>query len=444
MGSAKNLLGPFLERSDLWTHWGVEGGHSRIEKKQIVLCNFLSMMLLVMAFPYLLFHALFGSFAVMLIMAGVEVSHAAVLLLNRNRKTILARYFFVFSSNLALYLIILVLGKGIGGHLLFFPFVMFPMLFFGLNHIRGVVFGVACSAGFYMALVLTNFATPFYFSLTAIETNILRYSLLFTAFSMLICGALYWSWLHEKVESELEEASQAKSRFLANMSHELRTPLNAILGYTELLQEEGEEMAFVEVQSDLLRVHTAADKLLDLINDLLDLSKIEANQMELHWELFESGPFLQDLQAVIEPMMQLNDNQFSVEVDPALSTIFADRQKLEQLLLNLLSNAAKFTEQGHVYLRVNQRKQLYCFEVEDTGVGIPPEKLGDLFDAFKQVSSSTRANKRKRKGTGLGLSIARHFSVLMGGDITVKSTLGEGTTFSVCIKRKSIAEDGAS
>ncbi|HAA54905.1 MAG TPA: hypothetical protein DCE42_09115 [Myxococcales bacterium] len=412
--------------------WGVESGSSRIEQKQISLSNFLSSLLPLFAFPYVVFHALFGSAAVMWILIGAVVSYPIVLLLNYFKRTVLARYFFVFFSNVALYTIILVLGEGIMGHLLFFPFVMFPMLFFGLNRIGGIIFGVLFSMSLYALLLATNFATPFHFPLTPTQTALLRHMLEFSAFGMLVSGALYWSWLHDQVEAELEDAWLAKSRFLANMSHELRTPLNAILGYTEILQEESEEMTQEEVQEDLARIHKATYRLLGLISDLLDLSKLEAHQMELHIASFESKGFFKDIYSMILPMAEQNNNTFSIEVDETLQFMTADKQRLEQILLNLLSNAAKFTDNGHIQLRVHQDEERYVFEVEDDGIGVSEEGLAELFNVFKQVGAPRHG---KLQGTGLGLSIAQQFSRLMGGDITVTSEEGVGTTFTVHIQK---------
>ena len=306
--------------------WGVDSEHSRIEQKQISLSNFLASFLPLFAFPHIVYHLLFGSMVVMWIMVWVEFSLAFVLLLNYFKRTVLARYYFVFFSNVALYVILLVLGEGIMGHLLFFPFVMFPMLFFGFNRIGGIVFGVSCSMLLYTLLLISDFATPFHFSLTSGQVTLLRHFLEFSAFSMLISGALYWSWLHDQIEAELEESLEAKSRFLANMSHELRTPLNAILGYTEILQEESEELTQEEIEEDLGRIHKATYRLLGLISDLLDLSKLEAHQMELHIASFESKGFFKDIYSMILPMAEQNNNTFSIEVDETIQFMTADKQ----------------------------------------------------------------------------------------------------------------------
>tara|TARA_B100000609_G_C17222261_1_gene441088 strand:+ start:6273 stop:7577 length:1305 start_codon:yes stop_codon:yes gene_type:complete len=431
MESVQKRVG-FWDRWRERIRWGIEPHHSRMERKQISLCNFLSFLSLVMAFPHVIFHALIGSKIVMWIMIGVELSHALVLLLTYFKRSVLARYYYVFFSNFALFVIILMLGKGIKAEILYFPFVMFPMLFFGLNRIGGILFGVLCSMTFYALLSTTSFSLPLHFPLTPSQTAILRHTLEVTAFGLLISGALYWSWLHDQIEAELEESLKAKSRFLANMSHELRTPLSAILGYTEILQEEFGELEEEEIMDDLGRVHKSGHKLLTLINSLLDLSKIEAQQMELNIESFETKSFFTDVHNTILPMVEQHENTFSMELDEKIELITADKQRLEQILLNLLSNAAKFTENGHIQLRVSQNEQHYVFEVEDNGVGISEEEIGKLFDVFKQVGSSRHG---KRQGTGLGLSIAQQFSRLMGGDITVTSQKGVGTTFTAYIQK---------
>lgn len=228
------------------------------------------------------------------------------------------------------------------------------------------------------------------------------------------------------------EANQAKSVFLANMSHELRTPLNAVIGYTELIREDAEIFGYKEIAPDLDKIHVAANHLLSLINDILDLSKIEAGRHEVIWETFELSELLNDVASTIAPAASNKNNDFELAVDEGLGQIRADRIKLRQILLNLLSNACKFTSEGNITLRVSQETtdlgDQFVFEITDTGIGVSSEKLQQLFEPFIQADSSTT---RKYGGTGLGLTITQHFCKMMGGTISAESEKGQGSTFRV-------------
>lgn len=230
-----------------------------------------------------------------------------------------------------------------------------------------------------------------------------------------------------KVTAEL--ANKSKSQFLANMSHELRTPLNAIIGYSEILQEEAEELEPEELNADLTKIESAGRHLLGLINDILDLSKIEAGKMELYLESFEVPVALQEIVFTVQPLVQKNGNQLQVDCEPEIGFMYADVTKVRQILFNLLGNACKFTHQGTIFLRVFQQEgERIIFEVRDSGIGMTPEQLDKLFQPFTQADTSTT---RKYGGTGLGLAIAKQFCQLMGGDITVESELGKGSTFTI-------------
>jgi signal transduction histidine kinase len=233
---------------------------------------------------------------------------------------------------------------------------------------------------------------------------------------------------------QLAEASQHKSQFLANMSHELRTPLNAIIGVTEMLREDAE--ALKQDTEPLDRVLGAGRHLLALINDILDLSKIEAGRMELHLETFPLVPVIQDVAKTIEPMATKNGNRIVIECPTDLGTIHADQTRFRQTLLNLASNANKFTEKGTVTIaarpqRLDGRDGI-TIAVTDTGIGMTPQQIGKLFQEFSQASSSTAS---KYGGTGLGLVISRRFCQMMGSDITVESAPGHGSTFTIRLPR---------
>ncbi|HET6628288.1 MAG TPA: response regulator [Woeseiaceae bacterium] len=236
----------------------------------------------------------------------------------------------------------------------------------------------------------------------------------------------------EQVNKELIKATRHKSEFLANMSHELRTPLNAVIGYSELLQEEMEEQNHEEYVPDLHKINSAGKHLLALINDVLDLSKIEAGKMEVFMEDAEIGQILDEVRTTIKPFIESFGNTF--RVSPAAGRIRTDVTKLRQVLFNLLSNAAKFTEGGVVSLETaHVRKDgddFWQFRISDTGIGIAPDKMGRLFEEFSQLDAEVA---RKHGGTGLGLAISRRFCQMLGGDITVTSRIGEGSTFTVTL-----------
>jgi signal transduction histidine kinase/DNA-binding response OmpR family regulator len=229
-----------------------------------------------------------------------------------------------------------------------------------------------------------------------------------------------------------EQANRTKSAFLANMSHELRTPLNAIIGYSEMLQEEAEDVGQEDFVPDLKKIHGAGKHLLALINDILDLSKIESGKMELFLETFDIKALIDDVKSTILPLVEKNGNALEVHYPADLPSMHADVTRVRQVLFNLLSNASKFTEQGTISLDVASEPSAagdwISFKVQDTGIGLTPEQLGKLFQAFTQADAST---SRKYGGTGLGLVISRRFCQMMGGDISVTSDYGHGSCFNV-------------
>jgi PAS domain S-box-containing protein len=235
---------------------------------------------------------------------------------------------------------------------------------------------------------------------------------------------------------EAEAANAAKSRFLASMSHELRTPLNAIIGYSEMLQEDARAEGAGGLVADLQKIHGAGRHLLTLINDVLDLSKIEAGKMVLVLETFEVRPVLETVATTVAPLIAKNGNALVLEADGALGAMHADLTRLRQVLLNLLSNASKFTERGTITLAARREGGELVFAVRDTGIGMTEEQLGRLFEAFEQAEAATAA---KYGGTGLGLAISRRFCEMMGGSIAVESAPGAGTTFTVRLPAQAAA-----
>jgi signal transduction histidine kinase/CheY-like chemotaxis protein len=233
-----------------------------------------------------------------------------------------------------------------------------------------------------------------------------------------------------RLYQELVAASQHKSAFLANMSHELRTPLNAIIGYSEMLHETAQEEGREDFLPDLEKIGQAGRHLLALINDILDLSKIEAGKMEVYLEEVDLAELIEEVRAIAEPLAAANANRLDIRIPPALGTLSTDRTKLKQSLLNLLSNASKFTRDGYLSLAVERGTSEVSFAVADNGIGMSEDQLGRLFQAFSQADAATT---RRYGGTGLGLAITRHFCEMLGGQITVESAPGRGSTFTIVL-----------
>jgi signal transduction histidine kinase/CheY-like chemotaxis protein len=231
---------------------------------------------------------------------------------------------------------------------------------------------------------------------------------------------------------QLEAADRHKSEFLANMSHELRTPLNAIIGYSEMLQEDAADLGAEQLTDDLKKINAAGKHLLELINAVLDLSKIEAGKMELYLESFDVAGLVRDIAAVIQPLAAKNANRLDVRCPAEIGAMRADLTKVRQALFNLLSNACKFTEGGTISLEVareaEEGQEWMVFRVSDTGIGMTPEQVAKLFEAFTQADAATT---RRYGGTGLGLALSRRLCRMMGGDVTVESEAGRGSTFTI-------------
>jgi signal transduction histidine kinase/CheY-like chemotaxis protein len=236
-----------------------------------------------------------------------------------------------------------------------------------------------------------------------------------------------------KAKEDAESASKVKSAFLANMSHELRTPLNAIIGYSELLAEDAADRSDSAALADLEKIGAAGRHLLGLINEILDLSKIEAGKMELYIEKVALRTVIDEVKSLVTPLIEKNGNTLVIECPDDIGSLRTDLTKLKQCLINLLSNAAKFTKGGAVTLRVTRATDdegapRVVFAVQDNGIGMTEEQIGRLFQAFTQADSSTTRNFG---GTGLGLTITRHFITMLGGSIDVTSVPGRGSTFTI-------------
>ena len=235
----------------------------------------------------------------------------------------------------------------------------------------------------------------------------------------------------DEEKEKANEANKTKSQFLANMSHELRTPLNAIIGLTEMLKEDALDDELDDFVEPLDRVFNAGKHLLALINDVLDLSKIEAGRIELFNETFELKLIIDEIVKTSQPLADKNNNKLNVNFQKELDMVTADQTRVKQVILNLISNACKFTEKGEITLKVEKKKNksgdLISISVSDTGIGMTKEQMNRLFNSFVQADSSTT---RKYGGTGLGLTISKQLAIMMGGDVTVRSEMNKGTTFT--------------
>jgi signal transduction histidine kinase/DNA-binding response OmpR family regulator len=239
----------------------------------------------------------------------------------------------------------------------------------------------------------------------------------------------------ETLTDEAQSANRAKSQFLANMSHELRTPMNAIIGYSEMLTDEAEDLGFQQFIPDLKKIRTAGKQLLALINDILDLSKIEAGKIELHFEEFSVQDMLSDVVTISEPLAAKNSNTLVTNISDV--EMYSDLTRIRQILFNLLSNSCKFTKSGSVELtatpEISADGDFVNFQVKDSGIGMSSEQVSRVFEAFAQADASTT---RKYGGTGLGLAITKKFCEMMGGTIDVESEIEKGTTFTVRVPRR--------
>jgi signal transduction histidine kinase len=234
----------------------------------------------------------------------------------------------------------------------------------------------------------------------------------------------------QEKNQQLEAASKHKSQFLANVSHELRTPLNSIIGFTRIVMRRSEGKLEHLQKENLQKVLVSAEHLLNLINGLLDLAKIEAGHMEVYAETFKLEEIVRVATATVEPMLRNGNVRLLTEIPGDLPPIKSDRDKLKQVVLNLLSNSAKFTEKGEIKVAAWSQNGSMKLTVSDTGIGMSKEALNYIFEEFRQVDMSTT---RRYGGTGLGLAIVKRLTNLLGGEIAVESEEGKGTKFTVTL-----------
>lgn len=306
-------------------------------------------------------------------------------------------------------------------------------------------FSYANSKSFTLKVIKDN--TAIYNEIISLTKQLILSSILF----VLILGIMMWKTLSvtaikplrneikERIRTENElkiardealRASRHKSEFLANMSHELRTPLNSIIGFTAIVKEGMAGPVNDEQKKQLGLVYTSSEHLLGLINSILDLAKVEAGKYEADKTSFNLEKLLKEIRAVLKPLADEKSLTFKIVLNCVTEDIYTDRNMLSQILINLLSNAIKFTNKGSVTLDCEKMNQNLIIKVIDTGIGISPDIVEEIFDAFKQADSSST---RRYEGTGLGLSISQHFSLMLGGELDVKSEQGKGSTFTLTI-----------
>ncbi len=411
-------------------------------RRRVLLLNTMCMVLVPLIIIYIFVFG-FVEPRLSLITVPVLLWYVAVMFLSKRGRFGVARQLFAFGQQIAIVLFVQLFGPASDIQNIIFPGTIYALLLFNLRQWPAIIPGVLWSILCFYGLIATDF-TPIPglepLDLAADTVRYFSYSFNGIAFILLLASMIYMSYFSARADAEREatikqliEANETKSRFLANMSHELRTPLNAIIGYAELIQETVSDGDTSKILQDTERIDQSGRHLLALVNDILDLSKIEASQMTLHVEPVSLAALLDEISAQVEPLVAARHNRWGAKLDPALDVIHTDRMRLKQILLNLISNAAKFTTDGAVTLTVAPDGPGHItFAVSDTGVGIAREQQERIFEAFVQADDSFT---RTHQGTGLGLTLSRRFSTLLGGTLTLESVVGQGSTFTTRLPR---------
>ncbi len=438
--------------------WGVNAPHDAFGVR-ITVTNELALIVAIVCFGYFVLFLSLGLRVEGLLVLPFGIGFLTCLGLNRLGAYTAGRLTFVINFGLAVFVFASIFGPEAGLHFLFFPAVGFSFIFFEPRERWQMAVGIAFEIVAYVVLEWVDYPMVGWRHPPSYE--ILRWvymALVLTTFGLTLLPLVFFQRavgrrdqhlretndalhaLNEELfvaRKDAEEANAAKSAFLASMSHELRTPLNAIIGYSELVAEEIEDVAGEQSQDDLEKIRGAGIHLLRIIDDILDLAKIEAGRIDMFWETFRTGSLVRDALALQGPAIANKGNRLVTAIDEGTKAqaICADRTRLRQVLLNLLSNANKFTEGGEIRLSVSveldeESATWVLFEVADSGIGMSKEVLKGLFEPFKRADAVTN---RHYQGTGLGLAISRKLCRMIGGDIVVRSVLGEGSTFLIRI-----------
>lgn len=428
-------------------HEGLDAGLAR----RILLLNTMSGVIMLCIFPYI-FIFWFISPMVSLLALAAALSYVAVLWLNHAGALTASRQLFIVMQSLIIGVFAQLFGPSVALENILFSCAIYPVLLFEWRQWRDMLPGISWAISYYYILATTAHApVPWLprFELAEATSLIFFYSFNGIGFLLLISGVMYLSWLYTQAEGQREEtirelleaneardradeASEAKSRFLANMSHELRTPLNAIIGYAGLIEEslEDGEVDAGALREDITKVGDAGHHLLMIVSDILDLSKIEASEMKVRVERVSLVEVFEEISAQAAPLVAARGNRWSAALGEGVDTIETDRMRLAQILLNLVSNAAKFTERGEITMVGARGARGVTITVRDTGVGIAPEQQERIFEAFVQADDSFT---RTHQGTGLGLTLSRRFAQMLGGALTLESAPGEGSAFVVTL-----------
>jgi signal transduction histidine kinase len=431
-------------------HIGVFDGMEPGLIRRILLLNTMSCVIMLCIFPYIFIFWTIEPFVSVLSLCAA-LSYLLVLGLNHKRRYTAARQLFIVTQTPIIGIFAQLFGPDVALENVLFSCAIYPVLLFELRQWRQSLPGVVWSVGYFYALMAMQHAplpgVP-RVALSPAVALIFKYSFNGIAFFLLLAGVIYLSWLYARAEAQREhtiqqltdavearsradEANETKSRFLANMSHELRTPLNAIIGYSGLLHETLEDAPLDAdaLREDITRIEDAGRHLLTLVSDILDLSKVEANQVALHIEPVSLVALFEALGAQIAPLVAAQRNRWHIERDPSLDMIQTDKMRLTQILLNLIANAAKFTRDGDITLLARRDGADHLtLAIRDTGVGIAPDQQERIFEAFVQADDSFT---RTHQGTGLGLTLSRRFATMLGGALTLESAPGQGSTFTV-------------